>query len=138
MSAFGGKADVARSVFAELTMIRPNLCRPSSISATKATGRENWPFRVGTRIASPQLTKDHRGSKKLEFCRETKIERVLTTLLRTQSNKVANVLTTSIPNSIKHGRNKATRWPAKTESEEAERKAAGDGAFWGTRADGWC
>jgi hypothetical protein len=52
-------------------------------------------------MASPQLTKDHRGSKKLGTenvcdmcCRETKIERVLTTLLRTQSDKAANVLTT--------------------------------------------
>ena len=101
-------------------MIRLN-CRPSSISATKATGRGNWPFRVSTRIASSQLTKDYRGYKKLETenvcgmcCRETKIERVLTT---------------SLPNSIKHGRNKATRRSAKTATEEAQRKAAGGGVF---------
>jgi hypothetical protein len=112
------------------------LCRPSSISATKATGRENWPFRVSTRIASSQLTKDYRGSKKLEAenvcgmcCRETKIERVLTTLLPNSINQGANVLTTSLPNSIKHGRNKATRRSAKTATEEAQRKAAGGGVF---------
>jgi hypothetical protein len=62
-------------------------------------------------------------------CRETKIERVLTTLLPNSINQGANVLTTSLPNSIKHGRNKATRRSAKTATEEAQRKAAGGGVF---------
>jgi hypothetical protein len=97
------------------------LCCRSSISATKATARENSPFRVGIRIASPQLTKDHRGSKKLgtgnvcDSCRETKIERVLPTLL---------------PNSIKDGRNKGRTAVSKTATWEAQRKAAADGVFW--------
>ena len=132
------------SVFAELTMIRLN-CRPSSISGKKATGRENWPFRVGTRIASPQLTKDHRGSKKLGTenvcdicCPETKIERVLTTLLPNSINQGANVLTTSLPNSIKHGRNKATRRSAKNCDRGSPKKSRWRGRVWGTRVDGWC
>jgi hypothetical protein len=114
-------------------MIRLNCAVPSSIVSRR---HQN---------ILPKLTKDHRGPKKLGSenvcdtrCRETKIERVLTTLL---------------PNSIKQGRKRANNiatelnqtWPQQGRTEVSKncdrgspKKSRWRGVFGGTRADGWC
>jgi hypothetical protein len=50
----------------ELTMIRRNCAAPPRFPPQKRPAGKIGRFRVGTTIASPQLTKDHRGPKKIE------------------------------------------------------------------------